>query len=87
MTALRVYLLGRFEVERDGEILPPQSWRRRWFRLVGQFPGLRKHMWAWPAGLSTQELVAGACSSVLLAAVAGGRVKGPSSMISSSASW
>jgi DNA-binding SARP family transcriptional activator/energy-coupling factor transporter ATP-binding protein EcfA2 len=30
MTAsLRVYLLGRFEVERDGEILPPQSWRRR----------------------------------------------------------
>jgi DNA-binding SARP family transcriptional activator len=30
MTAsLRVYLLGRFEVERNGEILPPQSWRRR----------------------------------------------------------
>jgi DNA-binding SARP family transcriptional activator len=30
MTAsLRVYLLGRFEVERSGALLPPQSWRRR----------------------------------------------------------
>ncbi len=30
MTAsLRVYLLGRFEVERNGELLAPQSWRRR----------------------------------------------------------
>ncbi len=27
--SLRVYLLGRFQVERDGEILPPQSWKRR----------------------------------------------------------
>lgn len=27
--SLRVYLLGRFEVERNGELLPPQSWRRR----------------------------------------------------------
>ncbi|HEY7700025.1 MAG TPA: BTAD domain-containing putative transcriptional regulator, partial [Vicinamibacteria bacterium] len=27
--SLRVYLLGRFEVERNGALLPPQSWRRR----------------------------------------------------------
>ena len=29
LTPLHVYLLGRFEVERNGEILPSQIWRRR----------------------------------------------------------
>jgi DNA-binding SARP family transcriptional activator len=29
MRSLRVHLLGRFEVERDGKILPARAWRRR----------------------------------------------------------
>ncbi|HSM92465.1 MAG TPA: AAA family ATPase, partial [Anaeromyxobacteraceae bacterium] len=45
MAALRIHLLGRFEVLRDGVPIPPQAWRRRrpadLLKLVSLSPGHR----------------------------------------------